>query len=102
MIKIMLALAAGALIFVAIGIGTGVLDPPWIPSATTKPVGPGKTVDVGKDDLYSVAPFPEIDKLAAKPKDEPIILQGFTNIKDKQDVPAQVSGQILFIGEELP
>jgi WD40 repeat protein len=102
MIKIMLALAAGALIFVAVGIGTGVLEPPWVSKAPIVPAPPVTEMDLGTEFLYSVAPFPEIDKRAAKPRNEPIILSGFTNIKDKQEVPSQVSGQVLFIGEEIP
>jgi len=54
-------------------------------------------------DLYPAQPFPEVrlPNAAARPVD-PVVISGYLTALDQQDVPSQVPGQILFIGEEVP
>jgi WD40 repeat protein len=100
MIRIMLSLVAGALLFIAIAVGTGLIELPT-DKDTTKAVQPLAVRDVGPD-LYSPQSFPPIDPAVNKPHKESITTSGTIRIKDKQDVASQVSGQIHFIGEPLP
>ena len=54
------------------------------------------------DDLYAAKEFPPLDPEAGKFKGDPLTLRGHVQIKDKQEVPALVEGQILYIGEAVP
>jgi WD40 repeat protein len=72
------------------------------PVAHTDSAQPARKLDLG-DDLYPAAPFPAFPvSAAAKRPAEPVVLRGYLITKDKQDVPALVAGQLLFVGEPVP
>lgn len=100
MIRILLSLVAGALLFIAIAVGMGLIELPK-PNDSTIVAPPPQLSDLGPD-LFTPQPFPPIDKAVNKPHKESITTSGTIRIKDKQDVASQVSGQVLFIGEPLP
>src|SRR5712671_4962227 len=100
MIRIMLSLVAGALLFIAVAVGMGLIE---LPSPEGKaPVEPLPQVSDLGPDLFPPQPFPPIDPAVNKPHKESITTSGAIRIKAKQDVASQVSGQVLFIGEPLP
>src|SRR6266404_7949734 len=100
MIRIILSLVAGALLFIAIAVGMGLIELPK-PYDQPKDRSLPEVGDLGPD-LFPPQPFPPIDPAAGKLQKEPIITSGSIGIKDKQDVASQVSGQVHFIGEPLP
>jgi WD40 repeat protein len=101
MLRYVLALAAGVALFITIGLSTGLIGVPGILDVARPRVEPPSVAQLG-DDLYPAASFPAIDADAFKPKRSPITLHGFAQIKDKQEVPSLVSGQMLFVGDPVP
>jgi WD40 repeat protein len=54
-------------------------------------------------DLYPATPFPEVKaNSAAARATDPIVISGYLTALDQQEVPSQVPGQMLFIGEGIP
>jgi WD40 repeat protein len=73
-------------------------DPPT--SDGTQTVDPVADIaDLG-DDLYKVEAFPDIRR-RTKGGADPIILYGVMNAIEQEEVPSQVPGLILFIGEQV-
>src|SRR5436305_1490732 len=52
--------------------------------------------------LYEGTPFPEIKAPTNGRPIDPMVFYGHLTAIEQQEVPSQVSGQILFIGEEIP
>jgi WD40 repeat protein len=98
MTRAFLSLVVGVLLFGALAWYFELLE---IPGVTTPPIPPpAPEVNLGGD-LYPPAPFPELQP-RGEAKPPPVVLSGYMTIKDKQEVPSPVSGQILFIGEPVP
>lgn len=53
-------------------------------------------------DLYQAAAFPEVQPSRTSRATDPVVLAGYLTALEQQEVPSQVPGQILFIGEEIP
>lgn len=99
-----LSLLAGAALFVVIAGWAGLIELPWETGEASKTASTGAEkveANLGGE-LWQPESFPPLDPAVGRPRTDPIILRGFTSIKDKQDVPANVGGQILYIGEGVP
>jgi WD40 repeat protein len=98
MLRTTLAVVAGVAIFLAIVLYVGI----WNTDNTTRPPHDQTHAEQFGSDLYTATAFPALDPDVKKAKTEPLVLHGTTAIKDKQEVPSLVSGQILFIGQPIP
>ena len=85
---------------------------PWEPRVSTgDPTSPVNTahdpdrapkVELGEP-LYPAEPFPELKTANGSVRAlQPLAIRGTIVVKDKQEVPSQVSGQMLFIGDGVP
>ena len=99
MMRWILCIAAGIGVAVAVAASFGVLDWPLLPIYDPSPADPRAKPELGGD-LYSAAAFPPIESLAGGR--EPITLRGYATLRDKQDVPSGLSGQVLFVGVPVP
>ena len=99
--RIFLVMVLGAALFFVGAYYAGLLEG----DPTTKVTqGPGvvKVADITElgDDLYENKPFPKIAP-AKKNVATPIVLPGVMNPIDVEEVPSQVPGRILFIGDQV-
>lgn len=68
--------------------------------AAEQPVTP--LAELG-DDLYEAAAFPKLERAAAPARAvDPVVVAGFLRPIEEQEVPSQVPGQVLFVGEAVP
>ncbi len=102
MVKTLLALLAGVVLFMLAAVSLGLVNIPGFEKTTKPPPEPPPTAEQLGGDLYSAEAFPVVAAEAYKPKGTPITLRAHINIKDKQEVPALVAGQILYVGEAIP
>jgi WD40 repeat protein len=101
MMRAILAIGAGVLVFLGIAYYAGLFpggggDGP----ARTAAADATPREKLGSD-LYQAAVYPKLQETGTL-RPDPIVLRGFTAIKDKQDVPASVAGTILYIGVAIP
>lgn len=102
MVRTLVAATIAIVLLLAGAVWVGLLTIPgvqdYIRPSTDQSVTPIERLG---GDLYAPAAFPALDPEAGKFKGDPLTLRGHVQIKDKQEVPAQVSGQILYIGEPI-
>jgi WD40 repeat protein len=101
MIRLVLSIVGGVVVLLILGVWTDYLPVPGTRSAPKQPPTERPKEEELGGDLYSAKPYPKLHE-PGKLKADPIVLRGFTAIKDKQDVPALVAGQILYIGKAIP
>src|SRR5262252_67784 len=99
MMRWILCIAAGIGVAMAVAASFGVLDWPLLPINDLPPGSKYAKPELGSD-LYTAAAFPPIEELSAGR--EPITLRGYATLRDKQDVPSGLSGQVLFVGVPVP
>src|SRR5436309_6155032 len=99
MIRWILCIVAGIGVAVAVAASMGVLQLPLLPTEEL-PRGDARSKPELGGDLYSAASFPALEPLNTRM--EPIILRGYATLRDKQDVPSGLSGQVLFVGVPVP
>lgn len=102
MTRLFLVALAGAALFFGIVWQFKLLDPT---GPTSAPVVPTTTINVAQEkdlgkDLYDARPYPPFNEPARRSAD-PIVLYGTMNPMNLEEVPSQVGGRILFIGEEV-
>jgi WD40 repeat protein len=74
-------------------------EAPAVASPTNKATKP--TPNLGPD-LYNPAPFPPAAGPGAERRVDPVVVQGTMAVIDRAEIAAQVGGQLLFFGEEIP
>src|SRR5262249_20769863 len=97
--RIFLVISLGAVLFFAAIWQLGLLDPPSPQRGVAPPVKVADPTTLGKD-LYEVAGFPQIPE-PKRGGTDPIVLHGVMNAIEQEEVPSQVPGRILFIGEQV-
>src|SRR6516165_7641411 len=96
--RTLLVVILGAVLLLASIWQLGLLDADSDPGEAA----PEEVVEITKlgDDLYKAEGFPEIKRPMPGVTD-PIILYGVMNALEVEEVPSQVAGRILFIGEQV-
>lgn len=106
--RLLLSLLLGGGLFALIAWQLG-LVPLSTPEVTEPPPYPDARkaetakLDLGSD-LYEskAAPAPEVPGGKEGWYRDPVVVQGHMNVMDKMEVPSQLTGQLLFVGEEVP
>src|SRR5438105_2644936 len=103
MVRNLVIVGGVVLLALVVAVATGLLEIPGLRTRSRVSTdAPPVTREQLGDDLYTAQAFPALDPEAGKFKGDPLTLRGHVQIKDKQEVPAQVAGQILYIGEGVP
>jgi WD40 repeat protein len=90
----------GAVLILASIWQLGLLDTDSDPGAAAREEEEAVEITTLGDDLYKAEGFPEI-KQPTRVVTDPIILYGVMNALEPEEVPSQVAGRILFIGEQV-
>jgi WD40 repeat protein len=98
--RIFLVTILGAVLLFAFTWQLGLLDTDSDPGATATVEEQVVEITTLGDDLYKAEGFPEIRQPTPGVAD-PIILYGVMNALEVEEVPSQVAGRILFIGEQV-
>jgi WD40 repeat protein len=104
MVRTLVIVAVALVLLLGLGVWTGVIRVPGFDADTvgTTATTTAKADQLGGDLYPTTVPFPPLDQKAGTFKGDPLTLRGHVQIKDKQEVPALVEGQILFIGQAVP
>jgi WD40 repeat protein len=102
MVRILIVVALGAGLFFAAAWYLGLLDftEPSAPHVAQQREETASEDQLG-DFLYKPGPYPEVEKATRKTVSNPIVLYGVMNPTEEEEVPSQVPGALLFIGEEV-
>lgn len=100
MLRLLIALLLGGAVFVLVAWNLGYLQTDTQGDVPPKPEDV-KKVNLGGD-LYPPVPWPKTAAPVTKRAVDPVVVVGNMAVIDRPDIPAQVPGQLMFIGEEVP
>src|SRR5262245_133673 len=100
--RLIIMVLAGAGLFFAGAWSLGLFEDPGSPfnALVSKNTEKVPTKEQLGGELYSAKPFPTVGNPPLRSID-PIVLHGNMNALEEEEVPSQVNGRVLFIGEEL-
>src|SRR5437763_723097 len=100
--RLLLACVLGCVLFGLAAWGLGLLNTDeGTPAGTVQTKTTLASPNLG-DDLFKPSAWPPASATAAERKVDPVVVLGNLTVLDGPDIAAQIAGQIIFVGNEVP